>query len=332
MLHFQTLEKPSYDLLNDMMEGKTLEQAGFVLVGGTALALQVGHRMSTDIDLFTDKPFKPLALKQDLIDTYKDRVDVYSVTGNGLRAFIDGVKVDMVYFHYPNPFPIVKQDNIRMLSLDSLAAMKIHAVGNRGLRRDFVDLAELLQKKPLNELMASYQQQFNSSPAAMAHLKRGLTYFGDAEASPQPMDIHNGRKWEQVKQIVVKSVQNPNAIQYMKAPKEIVARNPYAPKIAKAAGVKLDKKALSQNSKTTVPKAGSKQSELRRGGDLETETKKSSVQQTVTAKNSTPPPINTNRPPAEKKQTSSQTPDKPNLVRQTTPKHEPPKAAVKMRR
>lgn len=230
MLHYQTLEKPSHDLLTDMMQQKGLEQAGFVLVGGTALALQIGHRMSTDIDLFTDKPFDPLLMKQALIDTYKDRVDVYAVTGNGLRGFIDGVKIDMVYFHYPNPFPIKEQDGIRMLSMDSLAAMKIHAVGNRGLKRDFVDLAELLQKKPLNKLMASYQQQFNPSPAAMGHLKRGLTYFGDAEATPQHMDIKNGRKWEQVKDIVLKSVKNPNAIQVMKAPKEAVAHNPHVSK------------------------------------------------------------------------------------------------------
>lgn len=233
MLHYQTLEKPSHNLLNDIMQQKGLEQAGFVLVGGTALALQIGHRMSTDIDLFTDKPFDPLLMKQALIDTYKDRVDVYAVTGNGLRGFIDGVKIDMVYFHYPNPFPIKEQDGIRMLSLDSLAAMKIHAVGNRGLKRDFVDLAELLQKKPLNELMASYQQQFNPSPAAMSHLMRGLTYFGDAEATPQHMDIKNGRKWEQVKEIVLKSVKNPNAIQVMKAPKEAVAHNPHVIKVAK---------------------------------------------------------------------------------------------------
>ena len=233
MLHYQTLEKTSHNLLTDIMQQKGLEQAGFVLVGGTALALQIGHRMSTDIDLFTDKPFDPLLMKQALIDTYKDRVDVYAVTGNGLRGFIDGVKIDMVYFHYPNPFPIKEQDGIRMLSLDSLAAMKIHAVGNRGLKRDFVDLAELLQKKPLNELMASYQQQFNPSPAALSHLKRGLTYFGDAEATPQHMDIKNGRKWEQVKDIVLKSVKNPNAIQTMKAPREAVAHNPHVANVPK---------------------------------------------------------------------------------------------------
>lgn len=226
-MYYQTLEHQSYQLLNSLMENERLKEADFVLAGGTSLALQLGHRMSTDIDLFTHKRFDPRQVAEELRKHVGSQFDVYAMNDTGFRAFVGEVKIDMVYFPFRAQHPLIVDGNIRMLSVDDLSAMKVHAIANRGARRDFVDLAEILQVRPLEKILENYTRQFAPSFAAFQHTLKALTYFTDAEATPPKMNIINGRNWNQTKDIVLKSMQQKKEIVVRKAPIPILPSNPH---------------------------------------------------------------------------------------------------------
>ena len=246
MLHYQTLEPSSFHVLHELMDMLVLKEAGFHLAGGTALALQLGHRMSTDVDLFTPKGIDPRRIKAILEKEFGGRIDVYTVTDLGVRCFIDEVKVDMIHFPYKNVNKPLTEEGIRYLPVADIAAMKVHAVANRGARRDFVDLAEILQIMPLNQVMEAYKAQFNPARQALAHTSRALTYFKDAETTPDVLNSLNKRTWEQTKLIVGRSVRSPAVIQTSKPPKPAVASNPHVKKGRSAVPLPTTTPALGQ--------------------------------------------------------------------------------------
>ncbi|MCX6213794.1 nucleotidyl transferase AbiEii/AbiGii toxin family protein [Spirosoma sp.] len=219
MYHLQTIDAKPYQLLQELMTNRELEQAGFLLCGGGAIALHLGHRQSTDIDLFTPKAIPPGAMKKFMEQTFGARVDVYSQSDLGIRGFLDGVKFDMIRFPYQMQHAPLAEQNIRFLDLRDAVAMKVHAVANRGLRRDFYDMAEILQRMPLKEVLENYQRQFSPSPMAMSHTRRALTFFTDAEADSTKVDVRNGRSWDQVKKIMARAVQQPSELPTLKAPR-----------------------------------------------------------------------------------------------------------------
>ena len=227
MYHLQTIDSKPYQLLQELMTNRDLDKAGFMLCGGGALALHLGHRQSTDIDLFTPKAITAEAMKKFMEQSFGPRVDVYSQSDLGIRGFLDGVKFDMIRFPYQMQHPPLAEQNIRFLDFRDAVGMKVHAVANRGLRRDFYDLAEILQRMPLKDVLANYQQQFTPSPQAMAHTRRSLTFFTDAEADSTKVDVRNGRSWDQVKKIMARAVQQPSEIPTIKAPQLPIPQNPH---------------------------------------------------------------------------------------------------------
>ena len=229
-LYYQTLEPNSFGLLNEVMGSKPLQDAGFSLAGGTALALQLGHRMSTDLDLFSPKPFDPRQMQDVMRGIFSNRIEFQSINELGFRGFVDGVKFDMIHYPFPPKQPVVEADGIRMLSVETISAMKVHAVANRGLRRDFTDLAEILQRIPLKDVLVQYHQQFTPSPTAFRHTMQAMTYFGDAERTPQKIAMLNDRSWDSVKKIIQTRVSNPSVVNRQAAPLTVKPTNPHRPK------------------------------------------------------------------------------------------------------
>jgi hypothetical protein len=185
------------------------------------------RRQSTDIDLFTAQKITPESMQKYMEKNFGDRVEVYAKSDLGIRGYLDGIKFDMIHFPYPMQHKHARADTIRFLELNDAVAMKVHAVANRGLRRDFYDLAEILQKMPLNEVLLNYQKQFNPSPKAMEHTRRSLTYMGDAEVDSAKVAVRNGRSWDQVRKIIAKAVNSPSQIPYLKEPIKQKATNPH---------------------------------------------------------------------------------------------------------
>ncbi|HHV37524.1 MAG TPA: nucleotidyl transferase AbiEii/AbiGii toxin family protein [Candidatus Cloacimonetes bacterium] len=130
-----------YSLIQLLMQDPLLEP--FYLVGGTALALYLDHRKSMVIDLFIGEDFDSSKLASHFQKTYKAVQIAWEI--NTLRAFIGGIKVELISHQYPLLREIEVKDEIRLASLNDLAAFKLNAISGRGNRKDFWDLEALLR-------------------------------------------------------------------------------------------------------------------------------------------------------------------------------------------
>jgi len=142
----------------------------FVLVGGTALSLKLGHRKSIDIDLFAPHKFKTGSLGLWLKNKYQ--AEEMRVFKSAVFCYIDQVKVDLVTHAYPEVSPHEVIDGIRIASLPDIAAMKLHAIVQSGARlKDFVDVSVLLEQMPLAKMYAAYEKKYAPhTRAAVARL------------------------------------------------------------------------------------------------------------------------------------------------------------------
>ena len=116
MLHTKTVEAGTLDLINRLMADTALHD--FFMVGGTALSLLIGHRISVDIDLFSEKDFDAVALSQYLEQQHL-MTDTKTIR-NGIFGFIDNIKIDIIAHKYPLIKPLVITDGIRMASLEDI--------------------------------------------------------------------------------------------------------------------------------------------------------------------------------------------------------------------
>lgn len=155
--------------------------AGTRLVGGTALALQIGHRLSVDLDIFGHWD-----LDRSLADELAKCGHVIREGGqNRLQFFkVDGVKVDCVTYDYPWLDPPIEVMGVRLATIPDIAAMKINAITNRGTRKDFVDIAFILERFSMRQIFNWFSQKFKDVNPAMAW--RSIVYFMDAEEMPMP--------------------------------------------------------------------------------------------------------------------------------------------------
>ncbi len=135
------------------------ELSAFRLVGGTALALQIGHRISVDIDLFTDKDFDSRSLQVLLAKKFETFQTVWE-SKIGFSASINGVKAD--FFNWSVPFlsQSLEIDSVRLLEKSGIAAMKLDAITSRKHKKDFVDIYFLLKEFPLIELVGFFRKMY----------------------------------------------------------------------------------------------------------------------------------------------------------------------------
>lgn len=197
MLQSQTVESNTLELLKSLMQKEYLNS--FVLVGGTALALQLGNRESIDLDLFSNTDFASNELLTSLLNDYQILVD--NQLSQTLITTINYVKVDFIKFHYPFIRPFLVIENIRMASLEDIAAMKLDAITGRGSKKDFYDLFFLLQHYSIDELFSFYTEKYPHQTTF--HVARSLTYFDDADIEPSPIVFDKTITWETVKQKII---------------------------------------------------------------------------------------------------------------------------------
>lgn len=197
MLHTESVPPGVIPVLKRLMALPALQD--HTLVGGTALALRYGHRLSVDIDMFSPGPFDHqqviTALKQEF-----GKALVVEPTNNpdwALFCFIEDVKVDLVPYPHRSLAPFTVEDGIRLSAIADISAMKIQAILSRGVRKDFWDLHELLQHHSLEQLIAWHEAKFPDQMYAITTPK-ALIYFTDAEKSESPV-CRKGLSWEDIK-------------------------------------------------------------------------------------------------------------------------------------
>ncbi len=171
--------------------------SGFYLAGGTALALQLGHRESIDLDWFSGKNFDSSSIKKILAGLGK--FELIGESEGTINGVLDDIRVSFFYYDYELLFPLIGFENINLADERDIAAMKIDAVSSRGSKKDFIDVYFLLEKYHLGELIDFFEQKFSSIKYNKLHILKSLTYFEDAENEPIPIMIKL-MEWDFVKE------------------------------------------------------------------------------------------------------------------------------------
>ena len=199
MLYTSTVEPKTFSILKKLMGIEKLNS--FYLVGGTCLSLRYGHRKSIDLDLLSTVEFKNEWLLQIL--EKENILFEYRNTNNpvGLFGYVEEVKIDFVKHHYFKQIGItVFEDGIRMFSDEDIIAMKIFAILKRAHKKDFWDIAELLNHYSLDECIKMYYKKYPNMQLLIP-IPYALTYFEDADESEDPISL-KGQTWESVKKII----------------------------------------------------------------------------------------------------------------------------------
>lgn len=200
MLSYRTVEPNTLELLKRLMAAECL--SGTRLVGGTGLALQYGHRMSVDIDLFGETEEDDEAVKEILRQS--GQLTILKASKNIKIYAIDRIKVDIIHYSYPWIAPCIEEDGIRLASPQDIAAMKVNAIEGRGTKKDFIDMYNLLQHYTLEEILSFYRQKYPENSIFRALMS--LSYFEDADAQLMPkMFIQT--TWEEMKANIRKQVE-----------------------------------------------------------------------------------------------------------------------------
>lgn len=168
------------------------------LAGGTTLALQIGHRISVDLDFFTQYEFNEAELSAKLAyipEFVQDGTAKWTVWGK-----IGRTKFSLFYYKYPLLEKTVLFEGIQLASLADIAAMKIHAIEGRGTRRDFVDVYFLSKKYSLKQMLDFYQEKYTVLEDHLYSILRSLDYFEDAEQEHQMPQMLTEVSWEEVKE------------------------------------------------------------------------------------------------------------------------------------
>ena len=198
------------EALTILMQSKIFQS--FRLVGGTSLSLQLGHRMSDDIDLFNDEPYGSIDLAA--IENFLRGTFPYvsplgkGPVGMGVSYLIgnshdDTVKLDL---YYTDPFmkPALQIGPYRLATIEEIIAMKIDIVQRQARKKDFWDLHELLGTHTPAQMIALHAQRYpyNHNEAL---IRTNFTDFSRADEDFDPISL-NGKYWELIKLDIVQAL------------------------------------------------------------------------------------------------------------------------------
>lgn len=207
MLHQETIEAPTLELLRSLQSREYLN--GFFLVGGTALALYLGHRKSVDIDLFSNVDFDAASLIEKLHLDYP--FQIFHTARNTIKGSINTVNVDLLAHRYAYIVEPAAISGINMLSVPDIIAMKLNAIATSGQRsKDFIDIFYLLDKYDIGSMLTFYKTKYNQQNDAF--LLKSLIYFDEVDLADWPVLVKNpDLKWVEVKKRLTTRV-----LQYIK--------------------------------------------------------------------------------------------------------------------
>ena len=199
MLHYKSVSAELLELLEFIMNQREFNE--FNLVGGNSLALQMGHRISIDIDLFGASE-----IDEDLfLEVLKKfgTVQVIKKSKNILICSVNGIKVDFVNYQYRLLESTLLEENIRLVKKKDIAAMKVNAIAGRGSIKDFIDVYFLLNEFSINEMIGFYLQKYPDGSEFM--VRKSLTYFDDADTEEAPILFHD-ISWSEIKKTILLSI------------------------------------------------------------------------------------------------------------------------------
>lgn len=211
-LHYNTISPLLLCVLKDLMQANVFDN--FRLVGGTALSLYRGHRMSIDIDLFNDAPYNSIDF--DAIDNFLQTKYAFvdslrsDIIGMGKSYFIgknqkDYVKLDLFY---TDNFVFNAQiiDGLRLASVEEIVAMKMEVISNYGRKKDFWDIHELLDTFSLNDMLNLHQKRYPYSHN-VKQIRANFLNFVNADEDFDPICLH-GKYWDLIKLDLIETLKS----------------------------------------------------------------------------------------------------------------------------
>lgn len=207
MLQKQTVETRTLELLKELMQDGKLKD--FFLVGGTALSLQIGHRISIDIDLFTLNDFDENQLTEYLESNKGFKLN--SIAKNTIKGQINNVQIDLIKHGYPLIKELVLDENIRMADLLDIAAMKLNAISGSGTRlKDFTDIAFLSSHLSLTDMVNAYLKKYDAKNPLIP--LKALNYYTDINFD-EPLHLMTGKfNWKIIEKRISDMLKNPDKI------------------------------------------------------------------------------------------------------------------------
>lgn len=171
------------------------------LAGGTALALQLGHRISVDFDFFIQHEFVPEIFSEKL--SKLGSFNVEQVDEGTVLGIFEGIKFSLFTYKYPLLYPVLKYMSLDIADIRDVAAMKINAIAARGLKRDFIDLYFICKLGyKLSELLNFYNKKYGKLSSNRIHIKKSLVFFDDADPDEAPRMLKKV-SWEEIKKYFV---------------------------------------------------------------------------------------------------------------------------------
>ncbi len=202
-LHWDVLDKKRQSLLPYLRAWK---DDGFYLAGGTALALQIGHRTSLDFDFYRDRDFDPMEQARKL-KLPSGKLKMTMQKSGTLLAVANGTQISAFYYPYRLLKPLIDASSLALSSLEDIAAMKVVAVAQRGRKRDFIDLYFLCRQWPLTTILQLTQKKYPMFDVYTG--LRGLVYFEEADREKPRLGVQLRDRvdWNTVKVFFRKAVQ-----------------------------------------------------------------------------------------------------------------------------
>ena len=201
-MHEKVLPKHSRQLLARLEADEAQALKGWVLAGGTGLALQLGHRISEDFDFFR----KDEMPNRDLHEVFSNcgHYEVLQEDKRTLTVIVQNTKLS--FFSIPDPFLFETRNYsfFKIADVRDIALMKLVAVSSRGSKKDFVDLYTILRGElTLQTCFELLPEKYPSGRANSYHILKSLTYFSEAEQEPMPRTLEPF-DWEECKAFFIR--------------------------------------------------------------------------------------------------------------------------------
>ena len=185
------------------------ELSHFYLVGDTALALQLGHRNSIDIDFFTQNNFTVTEIEAALKGGHSFTTTL--AKNNTILSVVDNVKTDFIKHDYPLIHPPTTEEGIKYVGKEDIAGMKIHAIIQSGKRlKDFIDIYFLLEHFSMNQLIKFFSKKYTYSNPIIA--LKAMTYFDDIDEDIDPPKLLAPLPLAAIKKRILNATQKPYSI------------------------------------------------------------------------------------------------------------------------
>jgi Nucleotidyl transferase AbiEii toxin, Type IV TA system len=197
----------TFQLIQELQSIPELKE--FYLVGGTSLALQLGHRNSVDIDLFVQHDFDD----NEIIELIKSKYPIQEIfrRQNTIICLINNIKTDFIKHDYPFINQPVQEDGITFFGKEDIAAMKLHAIIQSGKRlKDFIDIYFLLQHFSMQQLIDFFTQKYSYSNPMIA--MKAVTFFDEIDENMDPPKLVKPLKLEQIKKRILEASLKPSKI------------------------------------------------------------------------------------------------------------------------